>query len=140
MGKPSEMDLDLTHPSLPAGRYDARIDAIDLKRYTTVLLCIGYRIPYQGRDHFVWEELAIDAPRNSAAYSRTAEGKSRIFEILSAFGEKPPPEIFVPDLEDVLIGREVHVDIRTKQRGAFTVPIVAGVLGKARKPVPPPIE
>jgi hypothetical protein len=134
------MDIDLTAPSLPAGRYDARIEALELKRYTTVLLCLGYRVPYQGRDEYVWEELAIDAPLNSPAYSRTAEGKGRIHEILTAFGEKPPPKIFAPDLEDALIGREVHIVIRTKQRGIFAVPIVTAVLGKARNPVPPPIE
>jgi hypothetical protein len=134
------MDIDLTHPSLPAGRYDARIEGIDLKRYTTVLLCISYRIPYQGRDHYVWEELAIDAPANSPAYSRTAEGKGRVFEILTAFGEKPPPKIFAPDLEDALVGREVHISIRCKQSGTFAVPVVTAVLGKARNAVPPPIE
>ena len=103
------MDLDLTPPSLPAGRYDARIEKLELKRYTTVLLCLCYRVPYQGRDHYVWEELAIDAPRDSPAYSRTVEGKGRIHEILTAFGETPPAKIFVPDLEDALLGREVHI-------------------------------
>jgi hypothetical protein len=137
---PSKMDIDLTHPSLPAGRYDARIEALDLKRYSTVLLCLCYRVPYQGRDYFVWEELAIDAPRNSPSYSRTAEGKGRIYEILAAFGEKPPPTIFAPDLEDVLVGREVHIGIRTKQSTVFAVPIVTGVLGKARNPVPAAIK
>ena len=71
------MDLDLTFPSLPDGRYDVVIHAIDLKRYTTVLLCICYRIPFKGRDFFVWEELAIDAPASSPGYSRTAQGKGR---------------------------------------------------------------
>ena len=103
------MDLDLTFPALPDGRYDAVIEAIDLKRYTTVLLCIRYRIPHKGRDFPVWEELAIDAPASSPSYARTAQGKGRIFEILSAFGEPPPPRIFAPDLEDTLVGREVHI-------------------------------
>jgi hypothetical protein len=134
------MDIDLTHPSLPAGRYDARIEAIDLKRYCTVLLCIHYRVPYQGRDYSVWEELAIDAPANSPGYARTAEGKGRVFEILTAFGEKPPPKIFAPDIEDALVGREVHIGIRTRQRSVFAVPVVTGVFGKARNPVPSPIE
>jgi hypothetical protein len=135
-----EMDFDLTHPSPPAGRYDARIEGLELKRYTTVFLCLCYRIPYQGRDHYVWEELAIDAPRNSSAFARTAEGKSRIHEILTAFGEKPPTKIFAPDLEDVLVGREVHISVRSKQSGTFAVPVVTAVLGKARDSVPPPIE
>ena len=134
------MDLDLTFPALPDGRYDAAIDAIDLKRYATVLLCICYRVPHKGRDFLVWEELAIDAPASSPSYARTAQGKGRIFEILSAFGEPPPPKIFAPDLEDTLVGREVHIAIRSKQSGTFAVPMVTAVLGKARNPVPPPIE
>ena len=134
------MDIDLTHPALPDGRYDAVIHAIDLKRYTTVLLCICYRILYKGRDFFVWEELAIDAPASSPGYSRTAQGKGRIHQILSAFGEKPPPKIFAPDLEDSLVGREVHIAIWNKQSGTFAVPVVTAVLGKARNPVPPPVE
>jgi hypothetical protein len=134
------VDFDLTFPSLPDGRYDAVIYAIDLKRYTTVLLCIGYRIPHKGCDFFVWEELAIDAPASSPSYSRTAQGKGRIHEILSAFGEPPPPKIFAPDLEDALVGRELHISIRSKQSGTFAIPIVTGVLGRARNPVPAPLE
>jgi hypothetical protein len=134
------VDLDLTFPSLPDGRYDVVIHAIDLKRYTTVLLCICYRIPYKGRDFFVWEELALDAAVSSPGYSRTAQGKGRIHEILSAFGEPPPPKIFAPDLEDALVAREVHIAIRSKQSGTFAVPVVTAVLGKARNPIPPPIE
>ena len=90
------MDIDLTFPALPDGRYDAVIEAIEIKRYTTVLLCIRYRIPHKGRDFRVWEELAIDAPVSSPSYARTAQGKSRIHEILSAFGEQPPPRINRP--------------------------------------------
>jgi hypothetical protein len=134
------VDIDLTFPSLPEGRYDAVIEAIELKRYSTVLLCIGYRVPHKGRDYPVWEELPIAAPASSPSYSRTAIGKGRIYEILIAFGEQPPPKIFAPDLEDVLVGREVHVSIRNKQSGVFPVPVVTAVLGKARHPVPPPIE
>ena len=133
-------DIDLTFPILPDGRYDAAIEAIDLKLYTTVLLCIGYRIPYRGKDCRVWEELPVDAPAKSPSYARTAQGKSRIFEILSAFGEQPPPKIFAPDLEDALLGREVHVALRNKQSGVFAVPVVTAVLGKARNPVPAPNE
>jgi hypothetical protein len=134
------MDIDLTHPTLPEGRYDGKIEVIDLKRYTTVLLCIGYRIPYQGRDYHVWEELAINAPAKSPSFSRTAQGKSRVHEILTAFGEQPPPKIFAPDLEDALVGREVHIAIRHRQSGTFAVAVVAGVLGKARNPVPAAVE
>jgi hypothetical protein len=134
------MDFDLTHPSLPAGQYDARIEKLDLKRYSTILLCLGYRVPYQGRDYFVWEELPLDAPKSSPGYARTAEGKGRIHEIFVAFNERAPPKIFAPDLEDFLVGREVHIAIRAKQAGIFSVPVVTAVLGKARNPVPPPIE
>ena len=88
----------------------------------------------------MWEELPIDAPVNSPGYARTAQGKSRIFEILTAYGEQPPPSINAPDLEDALVGREVHISTRNKQTGTFAVPVVTAVLGKARNPVPPPIE
>jgi hypothetical protein len=134
------VDVELTFPALPDGRYDAAIHAIDLKRYATVLLCICYRIPHKGRDFFVWEELAIDAPVSSPGYARTAQGKGRIVEILSAFGEQPPVRIFAPDLEDTLVGREVHIAIWNKQSGTFPVPVVTAVLGKARNPVPAPVE
>jgi hypothetical protein len=134
------MEIDLIHQTLPADRYDARIEGIDLKLYSTVLLCIHYRVPYRGKDHHVWEELPIDAPVNSPGYARTAQGKSRIFEILSAYGEQPPASIKVPDLEDALVGREVYISTRNKQTGTFAVPMLVGVLGKARNPVPPPIE
>ena len=79
------MDIPLTYPELPDGGYDAVIEAIELKRYSIVLLCIGYRVPYRGDDFHVWEELPIDAPKNSPGYARTAQGKSRIFEILTAY-------------------------------------------------------
>ena len=134
------MDIDLTFPTLPEGHYDAVVEQIELKRYTTILLCIGYRIPHKGRDYHVWEELPIDAPANSPSYSRTALGKGRIHEILTAFGEKPPPKMLDLDLEDALVGREVHIAIRNKQSGTFAIPVVIAVLGKARHPVPPPIE
>jgi hypothetical protein len=134
------VDIDLTYPALPDGRYDAVIERIELKRYTTVLVCIDYRIPYKGKDCHVWEELAIDAPANSPSYWRTAQGKGRIHEILTAFGEQPPSRIFAPDLEDALVGREVHIAIWNRQSGTFAVPVVSAVLGKARHPVPPPIE
>jgi hypothetical protein len=133
-------DINLTHLTAPEGRHDAVIERIDLKLYTIVLLCIGYRVPYKGQDYHVWEELPIDAPANSPGYSRTAQGKSRVFEILTAFGEQPPPKIFVPDLEEALVGREVHIGVRHKQSGTFAVPVVTGVFGKARNPIPPPIE
>jgi hypothetical protein len=136
----AKVEIDLTHQTLPEGRYDAVISSISLKRYNTVLLCIGYRVPYRGRDVHVWEELAIDAPVTSPGYARTAEGKSRIFEILTAFGERPPASIHAPDLDDALVGREVHISTRNKQTGTFPVPVVTAVLGKARNPVPPPIE
>jgi hypothetical protein len=133
-------DIDLTVPTLPASNYDARVDGIALKLYETVLLCIHYRVPYRGRDFHLWEELPIDAPVDSPGYARTAQGKSRIFEILSAYGEKSPPSIKAPDLEDALVGREVHISTRNRQTGTFAVPMVSAVLGKARNPVPPPVE
>ena len=77
---------------------------------------------------------------SSPGYARTAQGKSRIHEILTAYGEQPPPSIHAPDLEDALVGREVHISTRNKQTGTFAVPVVTAVLGKARNPVPPPIE
>jgi hypothetical protein len=133
-------DIDLTHPTLPEGRYDARIDEIVLKLYSTVLLCIHYRVPYRDRDFHLWEELPIDAPVNSPGYARTAQGKSRILEILSAYGEQTPPSIKAPDLEDALVGREVHISTQNRQTGTFAVPRVSAVLGRARNSVPPPVE
>ena len=133
-------DIDLTHPTLPEGKYDALIDCITLKLYSTVILCIRYRVPYLGRDFHLWEELPIDAPVSSPGYARTVQGKSWIFEILSAYGEQPPPSIKAPDLEDALVGREVHISTRNRQTGTFAVPMVSAVLGRARNPVPPPIE
>ena len=132
-------DIDLTLQTLPASNYDARVDGIALKRYETVLLCIRYRVPYRSRDFYVWEELPIDAPVISPGYARTALGKSRIFEILSAYGEKPPPSVGL-DLEDALVGREVHISTRNRQTGTYAVPMVSAVLGRARNPVPPPVE
>ena len=133
-------NIDLTHKTLPEGKHDARIEGVDLKLYSTVLLCIHYRVPYRGCDYHLWDELPIDAPVNSPGYARTAQGKTRIHEILSAYREQPPASIKAPDLGDALVGREVHISTRNKLTGTFLVPQVTGVLGKARNPVPPPVE
>jgi hypothetical protein len=133
-------DIDLTHKTLPEGKYDARVEGVDLKLYSTVLLCIHYRVSYRGCDYHLWEELPIDAPISSPGYARTAQGKSRIHEILSAYGEQPPASIKAPDLSDALVGREVHISTRHKLTGTFPVPQVTGVLGKARNSVPPSVE
>lgn len=131
-------DIDLTHQTPPEGRHDAVIEAINLKRSGWTWLGIYYRIPHKGEDFFLWEELPIAVPPNSPGYQRTAEGKGRIHEILSAFGEQPPAKIFAPDLEDALLGREVYLEIRHQQKGTFRTPWVVAVLGKARRPVPAP--
>jgi hypothetical protein len=132
-------DLDLTYPELPAGVYDAEIVQISL-RYSSYAtrLGISYRVPYRDGDHFIWEDLPIQAPRNSAGYARTAEGKARLHEIFSAFGERPPERVHPLDLEQALVGREVCIKIYVKKVGALAVASIDSVLGKARKPVAPP--
>lgn len=129
------MEYDLTHPTLPGGRYDAQIDAVEFKFAHPRLMCIGYRVPFKGRDHYVWDESAIAAPAKSPSYSRTAEGKARVHQILSAFGEKPPPSLIEEDLEETLVGREVHIEIRNKLGAVFPDPKVVKILGRARQPV-----
>jgi hypothetical protein len=127
-------DIELTHRMLSEARYDAVIEGIELRKgYIPVLLVITYRIPYGGEDFYVHEELAIDAPKNSPRYDRTYEGKRRVIEILASFGEKPPPTISEPDLEDALIGREVRISVRIKKNGYgnYPRPFVDAILGKA---------
>ena len=133
-------DIDLTHPTLPEGKYDALIDCITLKLYSTVILCIRYRVPYLGRDFTCGKNcrsMRQSVPQDMRAPFRARVGSSRIF---SAYGEQPPPSIKAPDLEDALVGREVHISTRNRQTGTFAVPMVSAVLGRARNPVPPPIE
>jgi hypothetical protein len=132
-------DIDLTHRTLPEGRHDAVIIGVELRKgYIPVLLCISYRVPHKGEDFYVHEQLAIDAPKNSPRYDSTGEGKFRLFEIFAAFGDKPPPTISEPDLEDALIGREVYISVRIKRNvnGKYPRPFIDAILGKARKPVP----
>jgi hypothetical protein len=132
-------DLDLTHSELPAGVYDAEIVQTSL-RYSSYAtrLGISYRVPYRDGDHFIWEDFPIQAPRNSAGYARTAEGKARLYEIFAAFGERPPERVHPLDLDQALVGREVCIKLYVKKVGALSVSVVDSVLGKARKPVPPP--
>jgi hypothetical protein len=128
-------DIDLTHPKLPDGRYDAQIDAVEFKFYDPKLICIGFRVPFKGVSFYVWDEQPIAASPKSASYPRIAQGKYRVHQILDAFGEKPPPTASELDLEETLVGREVLIEIRNT-RGDIPTPKVAKVLGKARQPVP----
>ena len=132
-------DLDLTHPELPAGVYDAEIVQTSLRQtsYAT-RLGISYRVPYRDGDHFLWDELPIQAPRKSVGYARTAEGKARLYQIFTAFGERAPERIHPLDLEQALIGREVCIRTYVRNVGSIAVSSIDSVLGKARKPVPPP--
>jgi hypothetical protein len=82
--------------------------------------------------------LPIQAPRNSAGYARSAEGKARLYEIFTAFGECAPERIHPLDLEQALVGREVCIRTYVKNVGSIAVSSIDSVLGKARKPVPPP--
>jgi hypothetical protein len=133
-------EYDLTQLILDPGKYDAQIDAVDFKFNNPRLICIGFRIPSKGVDYYVWDELPFSAPVNSPNYSRTAEGKYRVFQILSAFNEKPPPKILEFDLEELLVGREVYLELRLKQGEGFPTPKVVKVLGKARQPVQGPYK
>ena len=132
-------DLDLTHPELPPGVYDAEIVQISLRHssYAT-RLGISYRVPYRDDDHFIWEDLPVQAPRNSAGYARSAEGKARLYEIFTAFGECAPERIHPLDLEQALVGREVCIKLYVKKVGALSVSVVDSVLGKSRQPVASP--
>jgi hypothetical protein len=132
-------DLDLTHPELPPGVYDAEIVQISLRpsSYAT-RLGISYRVSYRDGDHFIWEELPIQAPRKSAGYARTAEGKARLYQIFTAFGEAPPERIHPLDLEQALVGREVCIRTYVRTVGSIAVSAIDSVLGKARQPVSPP--
>ena len=67
---------------LPMGAYSATIDDVRVNFGALTWLGITYRVQYAEEDYSVSEILALDAPLSSADYSRTAEGKGRVRQIL----------------------------------------------------------
>ena len=74
--------------------------------------------------------LALDAPLSSADYSRTAEGKGRVKQILQ-INDTPEETIKdFTDIQELLPGMRVRIEVRHKIVSGLLVPRVQAILGK----------
>ena len=123
---------------VPMGVYNATIDDVHVNFGAATWLGITYRLQYGEEDYSVSEILALDAPLSSADYSRTAEGKGRVKQILRVHDL---PEETVKDFTDIqklLPGLSVRIEVIHKFVSGLPVPRVRAILGKAAPTVETP--
>lgn len=116
---------------LPMGAYSATIDDVRINFAATTWLRITYRVQHAEEDYSVSEILALDAPLHSADYSRTAEGKGRIKQILQIHGLAEETIKDFTDIQKLLPGMSVRIEVRHKNVSGLLVPRVQAILGKA---------
>ena len=104
----------------------------DLAR--SLSLVITYCVPHKGEEHFLDDWLTLDAPKSSSSYQRTAEGKGRVKQILSAYDEQMPDNIEPRELIAALEGRAVRIAVIHKITNDLPVPKVSRILGKPQAP------
>jgi hypothetical protein len=115
----------------PAGVHVAVIEEVDFMFKAVVWLIIVYHVQHEGEDFRLREMLALDAPRASADYFRTAEGKGRVKQILDAHGVPESAVTHFDDIVELLRGKAVTVEISHKKESGLKVPRVHAVLGSA---------
>jgi hypothetical protein len=131
------MPIDLSWDVLPPGIHNGEIHEVDFKFGSTVSIVITYRVHYDGADYYVDEWLTLDAPKNSPAYNRTAEGKGRLRQLYVAHQLQLPSKLEPANIKAHLEGQQYRLIVATKRVNDLATPKVGGVLGKADKPVPP---
>ena len=115
---------------LPMGAYSATIDDVRVNFGALTWLGITYRVQYAEEDYSVSEILALDAPLSSADYSRTAEGKGRVKQILQ-INDLPVETIKdFTDIQKLLPGMSVRIEVTHKFVSGLPVPRVQAILGK----------
>ena len=90
--------------------------------------------PHKGQEYCVEEWLTLDAPKSSSSYQRTAEGKGRVKQILSAYDEQMPDKIEPRELIAALEGKAVRIAVTHKITNDLPVPKVSRILGKPQAP------
>jgi hypothetical protein len=128
------MPIDLSWRVLPPGVYDAIVDKVDFRFSASLSLIITYRVLHEGEEHFLDDWLTLDAPKNSPSYQRTAEGKGRVKQILSAYDEQMPDKIEPRELIAALEGKAVRIAVTHKITNDLPVPKVSRILGKPQVP------
>jgi hypothetical protein len=128
------MPIDLTWHVLPPGVYDAVVDEVDFRFGANLSLVITYRTAHRDQEYCVEEWLTLDAPKSSSSYQRTAEGKGRVKQILSAYDEQMPDKIEPRELIAALEGKAVRIAVTHKITNDLPVPKVSRILGKPEAP------
>jgi hypothetical protein len=123
-----------------AGPHDAVICSCDVRFGRTIDLILEYRLQENGEDFRLRETLPIDAPRDSWAYPKTAQGKGRLLAILKFFGERAPEQIDHAAIARLVVGRGVQIVVAHNITEGLASPVVTAVIGRARNPVPPPVS
>jgi hypothetical protein len=132
--KDTEMSIDLSWDVLPAGVYDAVVDELEFRFGANISIVITYGTTHKGQEYHVEEWLTLEAPKTSSSYQRTAEGKGRIKQILSAYDEKMPDKIEPAQLVAALEGKAVRIAVTHKKKNELPVPNVSRILGKPEAP------
>lgn len=118
----------------PAGIHEVEVvNATIHPKPDTAWLKIVYRAVAGAELHEVEELLALDAPKGSARYARTAEGKNRLRAILAANGIPWQRVRRVEDVPALLLGCRVHLAVSHRRKGGdLPVPHVEGVVEPPR--------
>jgi len=129
------MSIDLSWDALPPGTHNGVIHEVDFRFGATVSIVLTYRVPFAGADYFVNEWLTIDAPRTSATYNTSAEGKGRLKQLYETHRLPLPTKLKPAEIIAALTGKEFRLSVSTRRVNGLAVPKVAAILGKADKPV-----
>jgi hypothetical protein len=125
------MSIDLRWEALPEGEYDAIVHKVEFKFGASLSIVVVWRATHEGQEYFVDDWLTLDAPKTSSNYQRSAEGKGRIRQILSAYDEKMPSEMEPDQLVAALEGKALRIVISHRNINGLPVPKVAGIKGRA---------
>ena len=128
------MAIDLSWDVLPPGVYDAVVGKVDFRFGANLSIVITYRVLHEGEEYFLDDWLTLDAPKTSSSYQRTAEGKGRVKQILSAYDQQMPDKIEPAALVAALEGKAVRIAVTHKTMNELPVPKVSRILGKPEAP------
>jgi hypothetical protein len=115
---------------LPQGAYSATIDDVRVNFGALIWLTLSYRVRHEDETYFVSELLALEAPLGSPGYARTAEGKGRIKQILQIHNVPEENIQTFTDIQKVLQGLNVRIEVIHKIVHDLPVAHVRAILGK----------